>query len=70
MAVPQAVGLAEGQEVRVGVELVLREIPGTAGWFGAYETFLRGITPPGVKRSELNPGFVVAAGALGGEQYR
>ncbi len=48
---------------------LLREIRGTAGWFGAYETFLRGITPPGVKRSELNPGFVVAAGALGGMVY-
>ena len=48
---------------------LLREIPGTAGWFGAYETFLRTITPPGVKRSELHPGFIVTAGALGGMTY-
>jgi len=48
---------------------LLREIPGTAGWFGAYETFLRAITPTNVKRSELHPGFIVTAGALGGMTY-
>ena len=48
---------------------ILREIPGTACWFGAYETFLRLITPPGVARKDVHPLTIVFAGGLGGMGY-
>ncbi len=48
---------------------LLREIPGTACWFGAYEMFIRAMTPPGSKRGDLNPVFPMIAGALGGMSY-
>jgi hypothetical protein len=48
---------------------MLREIPGTACWFGAYETFLRSMTPPGKRREDLSSLIVVTAGALGGMAY-
>lgn len=51
------------------VGTLLREIPGTAGWFGAYETLLRMLTPPGVAREALPGWKVVLAGALGGTVY-
>jgi hypothetical protein len=47
----------------------LREVPGTAGWFGAYETFVRMLTPPGTTRQELHPLSIVFAGGLGGMAY-
>jgi hypothetical protein len=48
---------------------MLREIPGTACWFGAYEMFVRAMTPPGSKRSDLHPVYCMVAGALGGMSY-
>lgn len=48
---------------------VLREVPGTACWFGAYELFLRAMTPQGVSREELPSWIIVIAGALGGVSY-
>lgn len=48
---------------------LLREIPGTACWFGAYETFVRAMTPAGGARKDLHQGWVIAAGALGGMAY-
>jgi hypothetical protein len=48
---------------------VLREVPGTACWFGAYELFLRAMTPVGVSREELPSWIIVIAGALGGVSY-
>jgi len=48
---------------------LLREIPGTACWFGAYETFIRAMTPVGKRREDLHQGWVIAAGALGGMAY-
>ena len=48
---------------------MLRETPGTAAWFGAYELFIRAMTPVGVKRKDLPPTTVVCAGALGGISY-
>jgi hypothetical protein len=48
---------------------LLREIPGTACWFGAYETFIRAMTPVGRRREELHQGWVITAGALGGMAY-
>lgn len=51
------------------VATLLREVPGTACWFGAYETFLRAMTPPGARRADLPPWVVIAAGALGGMAY-
>jgi hypothetical protein len=47
----------------------MREIPGNAAWFGAYETFCRLMTPEGKKRSDLHPAYVAAAGAMGGASY-
>jgi hypothetical protein len=47
----------------------LREVPGTAGWFGAYETFVRMLTPAGTTRQELHPLSIVFAGGLGGMAY-
>ena len=48
---------------------ILREVPGTACWFGAYEVFLRAMTPPGVPRDSLPSWVIVVAGALGGMSY-
>ena len=48
---------------------ILREVPGTACWFGAYEVFLRAMTPRGVRREELPSWMIVVAGALGGVAY-
>lgn len=48
---------------------LLREIPGTACWFAAYETFLRGITPKGAMRDSLHPAYIISAGACGGMSY-
>ena len=48
---------------------LLREIPGTACWFGAYETFVRAMTPAGKRREDLHPAVVITAGALGGMSY-
>jgi Mitochondrial carrier protein len=48
---------------------ILRETPGTACWFGAYETFVRAMTPVGAKREDLHPAVIVTAGALGGMAY-
>jgi hypothetical protein len=48
---------------------LLREIPGTACWFAAYESFLRAMTPHGTSRSDLHPATVIAAGACGGMSY-
>lgn len=48
---------------------MLREIPGTAGWFGAYECFARAMTPPGAAREDLPASTIIAAGALGGMSY-
>jgi hypothetical protein len=48
---------------------LLREIPGTACWFGAYELFIRAMTPAGAKRGDLNPAYFMVAGALGGMSY-
>ena len=48
---------------------MLREIPGTACWFGAYELFIRAMTPPGIKRSDVHPVLLMTAGALGGMSY-
>ncbi len=51
------------------VGTVLREVPGTACWFGAYETFVRAMTPKGKTRQDLPSWVIVAAGALGGMSY-
>lgn len=51
------------------VAMLLREVPGTALWFGAYEAFLRFIQPPGTRREDIAPIYVVIAGALGGVAY-
>lgn len=51
------------------VGTMLREVPGTACWFGAYETFVRWMTPAGTKREDLNPWIIITAGALGGFAY-
>jgi hypothetical protein len=48
---------------------LLREVPGTACWFGAYESFLRAFAPPGQPRDALHPATVIAAGASGGMAY-
>jgi hypothetical protein len=48
---------------------MLREIPGTAAWFGAYEMFARAMTPPGVSRDALPASTIIASGALGGMAY-
>ena len=48
---------------------LLREVPGTACWFGAYEMFVRWMTPPGAARRDVSPATIVAAGALGGMSY-
>ena len=48
---------------------MLREVPGTAAWFAAYESFVRAMTPPGVLREELPPLTIITAGALGGVAY-
>jgi len=62
---------AEGLRVlyKGHVSTMLREVPGTAGWFGAYELFARAMTKPGQTRDELHPASIVAAGALGGVAY-
>jgi mitochondrial ornithine carrier protein len=51
------------------VGTVLREVPGTACWFGAYETFVRAMTPVGKTRQDLPSWVIVTAGALGGMSY-
>jgi hypothetical protein len=51
------------------VGTMLREVPGTACWFGAYETFVRAMTPPGKRREDLHQIWIIAAGALGGMSY-
>lgn len=51
------------------VGTVLREVPGTACWFGAYETFVRAMTPKGLAREQLPSWVIIAAGALGGMAY-
>ena len=51
------------------VGTVLREVPGTAAWFGAYETFVQAMSPPGTLRSELPPATIISAGGLGGMAY-
>lgn len=48
---------------------MLRETPGTACWFGAYESFVRVMTPVGGKREDLNPLAIILAGGLGGMAY-
>lgn len=48
---------------------LLREVPGTMCWFGAYEVFVRAMTPRGVKREELPSATIIAGGALGGMAY-
>jgi hypothetical protein len=48
---------------------LLREIPGTACWFAAYESFLRAITPLETPRSSLHPAYIITAGACGGMSY-
>jgi hypothetical protein len=48
---------------------MLREIPGTACWFGAYEAFARWMTPVGHTRQDLPSSVIIAAGALGGMSY-
>ena len=48
---------------------MLREVPGTAAWFAAYESFVRGMTPPGVRREDLPASTIITAGALGGVAY-
>ena len=48
---------------------MLREIPGTACWFGAYETFLRRLAPSDADRDALHPAAIIAAGACGGISY-
>ena len=62
---------SEGLRVlyRGHVGTMLREVPGTMCWFGAYETFVRWMTPEGKSRAELHPMTVVVAGALGGMSY-
>lgn len=62
---------AEGLRVlyKGHVSTMLREVPGTAGWFGAYELFARAMTKPGQSRDELHPASIVTAGALGGVAY-
>lgn len=60
-------GLAVVYRGHVGT--MLREIPGTACWFGAYESFLRSMTPAGTSREQLSSLTVVTAGALGGMSY-
>lgn len=51
------------------VGTMLREVPGTACWFGAYEAIVRRMTPPGKTREDLSPLTIIAAGALGGCAY-
>ena len=62
---------SEGLRVmyRGHVGTMLREVPGTMCWFGAYETFVRWMTPTGMSRSDLHPSTIVVAGALGGMSY-
>jgi solute carrier family 25 carnitine/acylcarnitine transporter 20/29 len=51
------------------VATMLRETPGTACWFGAYESFLRFMIPVGGRREDLSALTIVTAGALGGVMY-
>jgi hypothetical protein len=48
---------------------MLREVPGTACWFGAYESFLRRLAPRDADRDKLHPLAIIAAGASGGVAY-
>jgi hypothetical protein len=48
---------------------MLREIPGTAAWFAAYEWFARRMTPEGCSREDLPASTIITAGALGGVAY-
>ena len=48
---------------------MLREIPGTACWFGAYEMFLRSVSEPGQPHDEIPAWKIVLAGGLGGMAY-
>jgi hypothetical protein len=62
---------AEGVRVfyRGHMGTLLREIPGTACWFAAYEMFLRRFAPTDVDRSDIHPAAVITAGACGGMSY-
>lgn len=62
---------SEGMQVlyRGHLATMLREVPGTAGWFGAYESFARAMTPAGVSRSDAPAWVIIASGALGGMTY-
>mmetsp|Transcript_24636 Transcript_24636/g.85700 ORF Transcript_24636/g.85700 Transcript_24636/m.85700 type:complete len:315 (-) Transcript_24636:99-1043(-) len=62
---------AEGLRVmyRGHAATVLREVPGTACWFGAYEAFARAMTPRGGRRENLPASTIIMAGALGGMAY-
>lgn len=51
------------------VGTMLREVPGTAFWFGAYEAFARAMTPAGATRQDLSSATIITAGALGGMAY-
>ena len=48
---------------------MLREVPGTAAWFAAYESFVRAMTPAGTRREDLPSLTIITAGALGGIAY-
>ena len=58
-----------GVLVRGHTATMMREIPGTACWFGAYESFLRLMTPTSEIGAPRNPLVVITAGALGGMAY-
>lgn len=45
---------------------VMREIPGSAAWFGCYEAFVRWQTPVG---EEPTPGTIILGGGVGGMGY-
>jgi hypothetical protein len=61
----------EGMRVlyRGHLATMLRETPGTACWFGAYESFVRVMTPAGGKREDLSSLAIICAGGLGGMAY-